>query len=69
MPGRPVAGVRCRPPPDGDGPAVTSSRPICTWTTCSGARPGRRADHMWSAVWDLLRIGYETPVGWLAGGM
>ncbi|MGK9464911.1 MBL fold metallo-hydrolase (plasmid) [Streptomyces sp. G6] len=26
-------------------------------------------DHMWSAVWDLLRIGYETPVGWLAGGM
>jgi hydroxyacylglutathione hydrolase len=24
---------------------------------------------LWTATWDLLRIGYELPVGWLAGGM
>jgi hydroxyacylglutathione hydrolase len=24
---------------------------------------------LWTAVWDLLRIGYDLPVGWLAGGM
>lgn len=24
---------------------------------------------LWDAVWDLLRIGYRVPVGWLAGGM
>jgi hydroxyacylglutathione hydrolase len=24
---------------------------------------------LWPVTWDLLRIGYELPVGWLAGGM
>lgn len=24
---------------------------------------------LWEAAWQLLRIGYELPVGWLAGGM
>jgi hydroxyacylglutathione hydrolase len=24
---------------------------------------------LWPVTWDLLRIGYEPPVGWLAGGM
>ena len=24
---------------------------------------------LWSATWDLLRIGYGLPLGWLAGGM
>ena len=24
---------------------------------------------LWSATWELLRIGYDPPVGWLAGGM
>ncbi len=24
---------------------------------------------LWSATWDLMRIGYQLPVGWLAGGM
>lgn len=24
---------------------------------------------LWTAVWELLRIGYDLPVGWLAGGM
>lgn len=26
-------------------------------------------DDLWDATWQLLRIGYELPVGWLAGGM
>ncbi|MFP5298358.1 MAG: MBL fold metallo-hydrolase [Actinomycetota bacterium] len=24
---------------------------------------------LWEAVWQLLRIGYDVPIGWLAGGM
>lgn len=24
---------------------------------------------LWTAVWELLRIGYDVPAGWLAGGM
>lgn len=24
---------------------------------------------LWSVTWDLLRIGYDVPIGWLAGGM
>ncbi len=28
-----------------------------------------RADDLWDATWHLLRIGYDVPVGWLAGGM
>jgi hydroxyacylglutathione hydrolase len=24
---------------------------------------------LWSVTWDLLRVGYQLPVGWLAGGM
>jgi hydroxyacylglutathione hydrolase len=24
---------------------------------------------LWPVTWDLLRIGYDVPVGWLAGGM
>lgn len=24
---------------------------------------------LWIITWDLLRIGYDPPVGWLAGGM
>ncbi len=24
---------------------------------------------LWTVVWELLRIGYDLPVGWLAGGM
>ncbi len=28
-----------------------------------------RAEDLWEATWQLLRIGYELPVGWLAGGM
>lgn len=27
------------------------------------------AEDLWDASWELLRIGYEAPVGWLAGGM
>jgi hydroxyacylglutathione hydrolase len=26
-------------------------------------------DQLWPVTWDLLRIGYQTPVGWLAGGL
>jgi hydroxyacylglutathione hydrolase len=26
-------------------------------------------DDLWSVAWDLLRIGYDPPLGWLAGGM
>ena len=26
-------------------------------------------DDLWEATWQLLRIGYEVPVGWLSGGM
>ncbi len=26
-------------------------------------------EHLWSVTWDLMRIGYDLPVGWLAGGM
>jgi hydroxyacylglutathione hydrolase len=26
-------------------------------------------DMLWSVCWDLLRIGYRLPQGWLAGGM
>lgn len=28
-----------------------------------------RPDDLWTVVWDLLRIGYDPPIGWLAGGM
>lgn len=28
-----------------------------------------RADDLWEATWQLLRIGYDLPVGWLSGGM
>ena len=28
-------------------------------------RPG----DLWEATWELLRIGYDLPIGWLAGGM
>lgn len=28
-----------------------------------------RADELWEVVWNLLRIGYDIPLGWLAGGM
>ena len=28
-----------------------------------------RPDDLWTATWDLLRIGYDPPLGWLAGGM
>ncbi len=28
-----------------------------------------RADDLWEATWQLLRIGYRLPVGWLSGGM
>ncbi|MHB8507307.1 MAG: MBL fold metallo-hydrolase [Candidatus Dormibacteria bacterium] len=28
-----------------------------------------RPDDLWEATWQLLRIGYSAPVGWLAGGM
>lgn len=28
-----------------------------------------RPDDLWEATWQLLRIGYDIPVGWLAGGM
>ena len=28
-----------------------------------------RPDDLWEATWQLLRIGYQLPVGWLAGGM
>jgi hydroxyacylglutathione hydrolase len=28
-----------------------------------------RADELWEVCWHLLRIGYELPQGWLAGGM
>jgi hydroxyacylglutathione hydrolase len=26
-------------------------------------------DDLWTVTWDLLRIGYPLPIGWLAGGM
>ena len=26
-------------------------------------------DDLWDATWELLRIGYDVPVGWLSGGM
>jgi hydroxyacylglutathione hydrolase len=28
-----------------------------------------RGDELWEVCWQLLRIGYELPKGWLAGGM
>ena len=28
-----------------------------------------RPDDLWEATWQLLRIGYDLPVGWLAGGI
>jgi hydroxyacylglutathione hydrolase len=28
-----------------------------------------KPDDLWEACWQLLRIGYATPAGWLAGGM
>jgi hydroxyacylglutathione hydrolase len=28
-----------------------------------------RADDLWEVCWQLLRIGYPLPLGWLAGGM
>ena len=28
-----------------------------------------RPDDLWEAAWHLLRIGYDLPAGWLAGGM
>lgn len=28
-----------------------------------------RGSDMWEVVWELLRIGYDLPAGWLAGGM
>jgi hydroxyacylglutathione hydrolase len=28
-----------------------------------------RPNDLWEAAWQLLRIGYDLPVGWLAGGM
>ncbi|MGH9870134.1 MAG: MBL fold metallo-hydrolase [Candidatus Polarisedimenticolia bacterium] len=28
-----------------------------------------RADDLWEICWQLLRIGYDLPLGWLAGGM
>lgn len=28
-----------------------------------------RADDLWEVTWHLLRIGYDIPVGWLAGGI
>lgn len=28
-----------------------------------------RPDDLWETVWHLLRIGYDVPLGWLAGGM
>ena len=28
-----------------------------------------RPSDLWDATWQLLRIGYDVPVGWLAGGM
>ena len=28
-----------------------------------------RPDDVWEASWQLLRIGYDPPLGWLAGGM
>jgi hydroxyacylglutathione hydrolase len=28
-----------------------------------------RADDLWDVCWQLLRIGYDLPKGWLAGGM
>ncbi|HWP34476.1 MAG TPA: MBL fold metallo-hydrolase [Thermodesulfobacteriota bacterium] len=28
-----------------------------------------RPEELWTACWELLRIGYDLPVGWLAGGM
>lgn len=28
-----------------------------------------RPDDLWEASWQLLRIGYDVPAGWLAGGM
>jgi hydroxyacylglutathione hydrolase len=26
-------------------------------------------DQLWPVTWDLLRIGYQTPIGWLSGGL
>ncbi|MEO6202099.1 MAG: rhodanese-like domain-containing protein [Nitrospirales bacterium] len=28
-----------------------------------------RPDDLWDVTWQLLRIGYPPPAGWLAGGM
>lgn len=28
-----------------------------------------RPDDLWEAIWQLLRIGYDLPAGWLSGGM
>jgi hydroxyacylglutathione hydrolase len=28
-----------------------------------------RPDDLWDVTWQLLRIGYDAPAGWLSGGM
>ncbi|MFG2090803.1 MULTISPECIES: rhodanese-like domain-containing protein [unclassified Spirillospora] len=28
-----------------------------------------RPEDLWTVIWDLLRVGYEPPIGWLSGGM
>lgn len=28
-----------------------------------------RPENLWETIWQLLRIGYEMPLGWLSGGM
>lgn len=50
-----------------------SSFPIWAGTVLPPNRPYllvlEKSDSLWSVCWELLRVGYDLPQGWLAGGM
>lgn len=50
-----------------------SSFPTWAGSVLSAERPVvlvlDRPDDLWETTWHLLRIGYDVPAGWLAGGM
>lgn len=73
--------VDCRPPeafggghiPGSLNVGLTSSFPTWAGTVLPPDRPYlllvERPEDLWTATWELLRIGYEPPRGWLAGGL
>ncbi|WP_447985497.1 MBL fold metallo-hydrolase [Nitrospira sp. Nam74] len=71
----------CRPPeafggghiPGALNAGLTPSFPTWAGTVLPPEQPYllvmERRDDLWTVCWHLLRIGYELPQGWLAGGM